>query len=41
MVRNAIRLMEILSFIYAFAAVYGEKVRCNIYLVVFGDICSK
>ena len=36
MVRNAIRLMEILSFIYAFAAVYGEKVRCNIYLVVFG-----
>ena len=36
MVRDIIRLMEIFSFIYAFAAVYGEKVKYNIYLVVFG-----
>lgn len=35
MVRNIMGLMEILSFLYAFAATYRAKVKCNIYTVVF------
>ncbi len=34
MVRNAIRLMEILSFLYMVAAVYNVKMKYNIYSVV-------
>ena len=35
MVRDIMGLMEILSFLYAFAATYRAKVKCNIYTVVF------
>lgn len=35
MVRNAIRLMEILSFLYMVAAAYNVKLKYNIYAVVF------
>ena len=38
MVRNAIRLMEICSLLYTIAAVYGEKLRCNIHVVTFAII---
>lgn len=38
MVRDAIRLMEICSLLYTIAAVYGEKLRCNIYVVTFAII---
>lgn len=35
MVRDIMGLMEILSFLYAFAATYRATVKCNIYTVVF------
>lgn len=35
MVRNIIRLMEILSFVYMVAAAYNVKMKYNIYAVVF------
>lgn len=38
MVRNIIRLMEICSLLYTIAAVYGEKLRCNIYVVTFAIV---
>lgn len=38
MVRDIIRLMEICSLLYTIAAVYGEKLRCNIYVVTFAIV---
>lgn len=35
MVRNILELLEILSLLYAFATVYGEKLEYNIKVVLF------
>lgn len=35
MIRNILPLLEILSYLYCFAAVYGKKMKYNIYAVLF------
>ena len=35
MIRDVMGLLEIFSFLYAFAATYGKKMKCNIYAVIF------
>lgn len=35
MVRNVVLLLEVFAFLYGFAAIYGKKMKCGIYEVVF------
>lgn len=35
MIRNVVLLLEVFAFLYGFAAIYGKKMKCGIYEVVF------
>ena len=35
MTRNILQILEILTYLYCFASLYGQKMKYNIYTVVF------